>query len=168
MRRQWNKSLRDPSVVDVPKETHDPLEESYFQTVAKSIKSVDDANYGYDIDSWLKLIGNAGDVLDLRSLYCMMDKHCTISLMNIPNRRPLPDADLPVHPRDQKLTFEFRQHAGTLVPADVFSFIELAVKLTLTFHNIDAAGFKMLMKPGGIFGGQIWVLSTFSSSLAVI
>ena len=151
MRRQWEEPSVSGQLHMIMQGVWFLFDKFYPQRISKTLKNFDKVRFGYDFDSWLTLINGAQDTLDCRGLNCLMDKHCTITLRNIPSSRLSEPPENPTEdPLKRLLTIEFRQHAGTLLPIAALSYIDFVVNLVLRCHNLKEDEFEMLMKPGGL------------------
>lgn len=150
-RRIWQEN---PDLLNAKKgaEYNRCLRELYPQERAPTISS--EVMFGMDIHNWLILVDGAKDMNDIRDLTCFFDKNCTINLKNLRGVDRVgteESIDQNMQSGRELRTIEFRQHAGTLLPLDALSFIDLMANLTLCCHDDRRNDLMSGIKLGGKF-----------------
>ena len=98
---------------------------------------VREAAPGYNIADWLTMVRHAPSVLMIRKFHDPYGGACTLNLNN------LEDFDCRGNTH-AKMTFEFRQHAGTLDVSEVLHWTNVLASIVLHAHSTDDAGFDHL------------------------
>lgn len=142
MRRQWE-NVTNKSLSLVQKLNKKDFDDNYPQNALKSMPNVDKVKFNYDIESWSTLIKGASEISDLRDLNLGLDRHCTISMDDLPSQK---DKEKLI---EKKQTIEFRQMAATFMSQVTLAWIDFVVKLVLRCHTLTDTDFDNLVKPGG-------------------
>jgi hypothetical protein len=80
-----------------------------------------------NLDRWIMLIRRAEDMLQLQQLWWYTLKSSSVSIVRIPNNKPLEDNSSIMK------TIEFRQHAGTMETAPVLRWVDFVTKRKKTY-----------------------------------
>ena len=101
--------------------------------------SVSTAAFSFNVVDWLEVIDRAPSLTTLQNLQHGWAHNSTLNLANLGQY----DSH-EYNPNGRTMTFEFRQHAGTLDQDSVRAWVDVVVGIVQHAHDISAADFKEL------------------------